>query len=272
MRPIRKVICFRGRAGDRAEGNIPGAIRLAEHLANLTGFPVEWIGEPATPARDSWREALDAARPALDELASCVREEIAAGFTPFCVLPTDGSSFAVHATVIQGDADTTLVWFDAHADFNTPQTTQSGFLGGMALAASCGLWDAGFGRATSPGQVLLVGAREIDDLEQQLLRQHNVARIQSSREAPSRFEHAELRTNTFVHLDLDCLEPGYVPVQYEELGGLLPGEVRLCLEAIVRRSNVTGVTISEFYGAMDAAQDSGALDRISEMLDPLLSP
>ena len=36
-------------------------------------------------------------------------------------------------------------WLDAHPDFNDPETTQSGFLGGMCLAAACGAWDAGLG-------------------------------------------------------------------------------------------------------------------------------
>jgi len=201
-----------------------------------------------------------------------VREEIAAGFTPFCVLPTDGSSFVVHAAVIQGDADTTLVWFDAHADLNTPQTTESGFLGGMALAASCGLWDAGFGRATSLEHVLLVGARAIDDAEQHLLQEYKVARIPSNREASSRFLDTELRAKTFVHLDLDCLEPGYVPLQYEEGNGLLPNEVRACLESIVRRSHVTGITISEFYGTTEATDDSAALDIASDIIKPIIAP
>ena len=41
------------------------------------------------------------------------------------------------------------LWLDAHGDFNTPETTPSGFLGGMCLAAACGRWDAGFGAARS---------------------------------------------------------------------------------------------------------------------------
>ena len=46
--------------------------------------------------------------------------------------------------------DVRVLWLDAHGDFNTPETTPSGFLGGMCLAAACGRWDAGFGRRSSP--------------------------------------------------------------------------------------------------------------------------
>ena len=41
----------------------------------------------------------------------------------------------------RGDAK--LLWLDAHGDFNTPETTGSGYLGGMCLAGACGLWDTG---------------------------------------------------------------------------------------------------------------------------------
>ena len=41
-------------------------------------------------------------------------------------------------------------WLGAHGDFNTPETTASGFLGGMCLAGACGLWDTGFGAGLDP--------------------------------------------------------------------------------------------------------------------------
>ena len=48
------------------------------------------------------------------------------------------------------DPDVRIVWLDAHGDFNTPETSASGYLGGMCLAAACGRWDAGSATAFDP--------------------------------------------------------------------------------------------------------------------------
>jgi arginase family enzyme len=46
--------------------------------------------------------------------------------------------------------DAKIVWFDAHGDFNTPETTPTGYLGGMVLSALCGLWESGLTLASHP--------------------------------------------------------------------------------------------------------------------------
>jgi arginase len=48
---------------------------------------------------------------------------------------------------------------DAHADYNTPASTPTGYLGGMVIAALCGLWDSGYGAGLAPDRTILVGAR-----------------------------------------------------------------------------------------------------------------
>jgi arginase/N-omega-hydroxy-L-arginine amidinohydrolase len=271
MERIRQIIAFRGRVGDRAAGNISGAVRLAQYLAVRLEIPLRWIGTPAPPKTDNWPEALETARPDLQSLAVAVGEDVATGFSPVCILPTDAASIAVHSAALRGSPNVTLAWFDAHADFNTPDTTGSGYLGGMALAASGGLWDCGFGPATNPDRVVVVGARAIDIGERALLDKHSVIRIAATGDAPRQVrQQMAKRPQTFVHLDLDCLEPGHVPTQYQEPNGFQPQDVRNCLSAIVDESRVVGLSISEYFCPNEAVEDRTALETVFDILTPVL--
>ena len=69
--------------------------------------------------------------------------------------------------------DACVLWLDAHADFNTPDTTPSRFLGGMCLAGACGVWDTGFdGPALDPTRVVMSGVRDLDRASAMLLDAH----------------------------------------------------------------------------------------------------
>jgi arginase len=173
------------------------------------------------------------------------------------------------SAAINGDRDVSLVWFDAHADFNTPETTQSGFLGGMALAASCGLWNYGLPAATRSENVVLVGARAIDEAENDSLRRSAIRHLAAMGDVASQLTSLPLRRKAYIHLDLDCLEPGVVPLQYEEPGGMTPAAVRACVSGIVSRCEVVGLSVSEFYRQPNSDADHGALRTVLEILTAL---
>lgn len=116
-----------------------------------------------------------------------------------------------------------LVWLDAHADFNTPETSFSGILAGMPVAILAGLagpmWrEAAQLRAPlATDRILIAGVREIDEKEEILLRSTDV-RVLSTDEvrADSTFENAIDRFAMHVdfialHIDLDLLDPSLVP-------------------------------------------------------------
>ena len=107
--------------------------------------------------------------------------------------------------------DVRVLWLDAHPDFNTPDTSASGYLGGMCLAGACGLWDTGFGAGLDPGRVIMFGVRDVDGLERVALDRCGVHRLGE----PAQLQGMEL----FVHVDLDVLDPGVSP-------GELPGAAR----------------------------------------------
>ena len=58
-----------------------------------------------------------------------------------------------------------MVWFDAHADLNTPSTTPTGYLGGLALSGPLGWWNSGLGAGLQPRNAVLVGVRDVDTHE-----------------------------------------------------------------------------------------------------------
>src|SRR5204863_1585564 len=74
------------------------------------------------------------------------------------------------AAVRRHRPDARVLWLDAHGDFNTPETTKSGFLGGMPLAGAVGEWDAGLGAEPfPPEQVVMAGVHDLDPRERELL-------------------------------------------------------------------------------------------------------
>jgi arginase len=117
-----------------------------------------------------------------------------------------------------------LVFIDAHGDFNTPETTLSGMLGGMPVAVAAGLGLKNL-RTTStldppisPSRIILVAARDLDPLEKALLEKHQVGRL-SVEDVRTRSERltAEMRRLSeetdliYVHIDMDVLDPREVP-------------------------------------------------------------
>jgi arginase len=113
-----------------------------------------------------------------------------------------------------------LVYIDAHADFNTPETTLSGMLGGMDVAAAAGLCLTNL-RLTSkldvplpPRDIVLAGVRDTDPLEQELIDRSGVAMLSvkdlQTRSEPFRQTLASLSSRVdrlYVHIDMDVLDP-----------------------------------------------------------------
>jgi arginase len=113
-----------------------------------------------------------------------------------------------------------LVWIDAHGDYNTPETTLSGMLGGMpvAIAVGDGLTrmrkQAGMDEPLSKANVIMVGVRDTDPLEQERIERDAIPQISTEdvRTLSSKL-HEQMRELTdrvdivYVHVDLDVLDP-----------------------------------------------------------------
>jgi arginase len=109
--------------------------------------------------------------------------------------------------------DFSIAWFDAHGDFNTPDTTLSGYLGGMPLACACGrgleiLRDAtGLTQPVNEANVVMVGIRDLDPPEKALLDTTPV-RIFNAQTASAFVADA---CPTYLHFDIDVMDPSLAP-------------------------------------------------------------
>ena len=167
------------------------------------------------------------------------------------------------AGAVAGEQADSVVWFDQHADINTPETSTTGFLDGMALATLLGLcWrplaDAipGFA-ALEPRRTLLVGARDVDPAEKRLLDDQPVIRAQCGEAAGKAAKLTEAgATRTHLHIDLDVIDPDDLQVnRYAQSGGPSPEELREAVCALVKALPVVGVTFSAYDPIVDPSGD-----------------
>jgi arginase len=122
-----------------------------------------------------------------------------------------------------------VIWFDAHGDLNTPESSPSGNLWGMPLRK---LIDSG---AVAAGDVALVGARNLDPPEEAFIRDQGVHLGEEG------IENAlDQVACTYLAFDADVLDPSELSVFMPEPGGLSLADAERMLQALGRRTNVLG--------------------------------
>jgi arginase len=172
--------------------------------------------------------------------------------------------------VARNRPDAKVLWLDAHGDFNTPETSPSGYLGGMALAGACGVWDAGLSGTIEPDRVILAGIRDLDAAERGLLEDSRVTVIGASLETLVFTQNALDRAPVYVHLDLDVIDPEEFPAQFPAPGGLASDKLYDLLEAVAGECEVIGVEVTAFEAPEDELERQDAASIAIHVLDPLL--
>jgi arginase len=229
---VTDVVALVGRTSDRAHGRAAGARALARALS----ADARIVGEPAQPREGRYDEDLRDARVTLESAAVTV----AVTWRPLLTATDCSICVATVPAVARRWPAAWLLWLDAHGDFNTPDTTPSGFLGGMCLAGAVGLWDTGYGIGPGPEKVVLVGGRDLDDAEDLLMDRHGVVRTDDPAAALAGRE-------VFVHLDVDILDPTVMPGQlYPAPGGLDLPQLRDLLADVAARARIVGAEITCF--------------------------
>lgn len=264
------LIVSQGRIADRTPGAIRGAALTARALEPLVGGKRTDVGEPEAPDDDDWRVSLPQAQKTLSGLHAALTESLRAGNVPLMVANTCSASLASLPAAAQACPSACVLWIDAHGDFNTPATTGSGYLGGMVLAAACGLWDSGHGAGLRPGQVILIGAHDIDPAEDALLAQAGVRRISPAGATPEAVLAAIGPAPVWIYVDWDALEPGFVPAAYKVPGGLSPGQIRAIFAALPH-DRIAGVELAEFEASQDEARNEKAVAIILDTVGPLFA-
>lgn len=261
------VIVSQGRVADRTPGAIPGAALLGLALAERLGLRVMVCGAPSPAATDAWPEALAQAEPTLLALADALKSALDEGTTPLLALNKCPASLATLPVAAAGWPGLKVLWIDAHGDFNTPATTATGYLGGMVLAAACGLWDSGHGAGVAGENVVVLGGHDLDEAEAALLTAAGATVVPptvGSAEAIAEAVNTALGNDgpIWVHLDCDALEPGHVPADYVVPGGFSPATLKAVLAALpVER--VVGIEIAEFEASPDASESAVEPDSVT---------
>jgi arginase len=165
-----------------------------------------------------------------------------------------------------------LVWIDAHGDFNTPETTLSGMLGGMPVAVSAGLAlhrlreESHLDPPISTDHILMVAVRDTDPEEEELIQAHGLVRLstQDVREiSPALHREMERLSEVvdliYVHVDMDVLDPREVQGHGLTVpDGPSSQELAAALTEMFRYPKVAGLGIAS-TPAYDA--DPGELSR-----------
>ena len=156
-----------------------------------------------------------------------------------------------------GVEELALVWLDCHADFHTPETTESGFFDGTALSMTVGdCWTglcgtvAGF-EPMPAERVVLAGVRDVEPLERRRLDTSDVIEFGPS-ETGRVGAMLPLAERTSLHIDLDVLDPAFGQAnQYAVAPGISPSDLLDVVRAVVTRSKLAAVTLSAYDPAFD---------------------
>jgi arginase len=242
-RPLR-VTCLRARTSDRTDGAGAGAEALARALVGRV------VGEALAGAPRDWSEDLPAARPVLKAAAAEVSAALDQGELPLLTASDCTICIATLPTAARRVPALRVLWLDAHGDFNTPDSTPSGFLGGMCLAAACGRWDAGWPDTIDPAAVSFLGVRDLDPGERAEVEQAGVGTGVPG-DGP-----------VFVHLDLDVVDPSVLAPQFPVPDGLQAADVRDVLARLRDEGRLVGLEVT-------ALEDPAGVDLVTEILEPV---
>jgi arginase len=274
-------------AGRRGVDMGPSAMRVAglEQRLEALGHAVRDHGDidvmiPETQVEDAgplrYKPAILAA---CDALRAQVERSLEEGRTPL-VLGGDHSLAIGSVAGVSGHFARTrrsigLIWFDAHGDFNTPETTPSGNIHGMSLALLMGHGDAdlaGLGGRTpkvDAHRTVLIGVRDLDPGERANLRRSGVT-VFTIREVDERgmrdvvkeaIAVAGVRTSGIhVSFDLDVLDPEEAPGTGTPVpGGISYREAHLAMEILADSADIVSLDLVEVNPILDTANQTGLM-------------
>jgi arginase len=259
------------RTSDRTPGGALGVRALAPAIGEELEVEPRFIGEPGEARAARFEEDLRESRGCLLEAGGQVDDALSGGNFPLLLAGDCSIGLTTLPTALRHRPEAKVLWLDAHGDFNTPDTTPSGFLGGMALAGACGRWDAGTEGAIDPEQVVLAGVRDLDPGERALLEESGATVIGASVvETLVAVKNALDGAPVYVHLDVDVLDPEAFPVQDPVPDGLGPEKLYDLFEAVVEDSDLVGIEITAFGVPDDPVAREEAAETALRVIQPLL--
>jgi len=257
----------------------PSAVRVAGLEARLEGLGlvVEDAGNVSVAIAEQKKEGDPRAKYLKEITATCTKhadlvlKTLEAGKTPLVL----GGDHSVATGTMAGVSEfhrrqnqkVGLIWIDAHSDINTPDTSPSGNVHGMPLAAIMGLGPAelanifGFSPKVSPDNCVLVGVRDIDEREKENIRRAGVD-VYTMRDIDERGMRVVMEealrvagrgtAGYHVSLDMDWIDPEDAPgVGTPVRGGATYREAHLAMEIIADHGRLLSFEIVEVNPVID---------------------
>jgi arginase len=269
-------------AGRRGVDMGPSAIRYAGLAARLAGLGYEYVDlgnvetavAEATDAGDEHARFLPQIKETSERVAQLVWRAARDGFFPVVLGGDHSVSLGTLSGLREAHGPGGTIWIDAHGDLNSPETSPSGNVHGMVLAAALGLAGdrfrgEGWGLpALEQGRVALVGVRALDEGERELLRKldakvftmSDVDRLGVERAIREALTHVAGPGFVHVSLDMDAIDPDVAPgVGTPVRGGLSYREAHLAMELVAESGLASSLDVVEVNPVLDRENETGKL-------------
>ena len=265
------LVALRCRTADRFPGAPRGVEILAPLVAGALGVEARFIGSTGEVRETRWEDDLTESRGCLLEAGGQIDDALSGGNTPVLLAADCSVAASTLPAVGRHRPDARILWLDGHGDYNTPDTSGSGYLGGMCLSAATGEWDAGLGDAIPPAQVVLAGVRDLDAGERELLERSAATVIGASPvETLVAAKNALEGEPVFMHLDLDVIDPEHFPAAVPAPGGLHPDKLYDLMDSVLEDSELVGLEITNFDAPDDEEARAVATETAMHVLEPVL--
>ncbi|MEO1658707.1 MAG: arginase family protein [Pseudomonadota bacterium] len=242
-----RCVGLNGYSADRTPEGMIDTPLFTTALAEAWSVPHTLIGEAEDTRDVGWDAALEHAGTTLARARNLVAETLADGDRLALITPRCATSLATLPAVMRHVPDAVVLYFDAHGDLNTPETSSSSYLGGMPVAAALGEWDSGYGAGLPAGQLVHIGGRDLGDAERSLIERRGILAI--DRETLRR-DFGALKNKlsdrpVFLHIDTDVFDPSFVTAEYAVPDGLTPDDVATVCALVAEHGRAIGIEITE---------------------------
>jgi len=253
----------------------PSAIRYAginERLKPLFEEIHDWgdipVGRPEVVIdKESNLRNLDLVAEKSALLAEKVDEAVQSGAFPLVLGGDHSIAIGTLAGVSKHYQNLGVIWYDAHGDLNTAETSPSGNIHGMPLAVSIGLGHplltelGGYNPKVKPENIVIIGARSLDDGEKELIKEkgikvytmHEIDRLGMAKVMEETIAYLSEKTDgVHLSLDLDGLDPSDAPgVGTPVIGGISYRESHLAMEMLEEAGIITSAEFVEVNPILD---------------------
>ncbi|WP_462412611.1 arginase [Neobacillus sp. Marseille-QA0830] len=246
---------------------------LFSEVADLGDIP---IGRPEVVIdRESNLRNLDLVAEKSELLARKVDEVIQSGALPLVLGGDHSIAIGTLAGVAKHYQNLGVIWYDAHGDLNTAETSPSGNIHGMPLAVSLGMGHpllteiGGYSPKVKPENVVIIGARALDEGEKKLIKDkgikvytmHEIDRLGMTKVMEETIAYLKDRTDgVHLSLDLDGLDPREAPgVGTPVMGGISYRESHLAMEMLEEAKIITSAEFVEVNPILDERNKTAAI-------------